>query len=350
MGIKSIKFDIIGLEGGRMVIKKILGYSKLKGTTSDHFDGKVFTNKGRRAGKTITEIVRWQRTRKPKPWPEWVENHSKPQLPSVVAEDQMAITFINHSSFLVQFAGLNVLTDPVYSERVSPFQNIGPRRVRAPGLPFEELPNIDIVLLSHNHYDHLDIATLKRLAKRHAPLVITGLGNGSFLAKHGITHVVELDWWEAKQQGDALVTLTPALHWSGRGIRGKNRALWGGFVIQLGGLQFFFAGDTGLGPHFGEIRDRFGEMDVALLPIGAYEPRWFTWEQHMNPDDAVLAHIDLGARLSIGTHFGCFQLTDEGFDEPVRDLGIAREKYSVDQHRFQVLEVGETKLFSDAIY
>jgi L-ascorbate metabolism protein UlaG (beta-lactamase superfamily) len=324
----------------------LVGSLGFKGTPSDHFDGKFFNNIGCRAGKTFKEFWRWQRSRKPRPWPSWVENHSKPELPSVLGDDQIALTFINHSSFLVQFAGLNLLTDPVYSERVSPIPNIGPRRVRAPGIPFDELPNIDIVLISHNHYDHLDLATLHRLEQSHSPLIITSLGNGKFLAKHGINRVIELDWWHETRLGDAIITSTPAQHWSGRGIRSRNRTLWGGFVITLGGLQLFFAGDTGLGPHFGEIRKRFGKIDLALLPIGAYEPRWFTWEQHMNPEDAVRAHLELKAHVSIGAHFGCFQLTDEGFDQPIHDLSAARKKHGVAQDHFHVLEVGETKLFN----
>jgi L-ascorbate metabolism protein UlaG (beta-lactamase superfamily) len=317
-----------------------------RGAPSDHFDGRVFRNTTGGAGKSFADFSRWQRTRRPKPWPQWVENRARPSLPATLAPGATALTFVNHITFLVQFAGLNVLTDPVYSERVSPFRSAGPRRVRAPGLPFEALPRIDLVLVSHNHYDHLDLDTLRRLAATHAPRFITGLGNAAFLRDHGVRDVVELDWWQSTGQRDALVTFTPAQHWSGRGLRGRNRTLWGGLMLRHGATQLYFAGDTGYGAHFAAIRRRLGPIDLALLPIGAYEPRWFMQEQHMDPDDAVRAHLDLGARVSVATHFGCFQLTDEGIDDPVRELALAREQRAVPAESFQVFEVGETRMFA----
>lgn len=325
--------------------RSFVGEPRYKGARSDHFDGRLFHNSTCRAGKTLREVLRWQRSRSPKRWPRWVEN-SAPVLPETITPNQIAITFINHATFLVQFAGLNILTDPVYSQRVSPFRSIGPKRVRAPGIPFENLPPIHLVLVSHNHYDHLDLPTLRRLAAAHAPRIVTGLGNRAFLARHGLTDVEDLDWWQETSCSDAIVTLTPAQHWSGRTLQGKNRSLWGGFIVKVGALQFFFAGDTGLGPHFGEIQRRFGSFDVSLLPIGAYEPRWFTREQHMNPDEAVCAHIELKSRCSIGAHFGCFQLTDEGFDQPIHDLAKARHLYGVPEEQFLALNVGETHLYS----
>ncbi len=257
----------------------------------------------------------------------------------------MAATFVNHITFLLQFRGLNVLTDPVYSRRVSPFRNLGPTRVRAPGLAFEDLPPIHLVLVTHNHYDHLDIETLLRLDQVHAPRFVTGLGNRAFLQQFGIQAVDELDWWQSVDAGDATVTLTPAQHWSSRRPRNRNRTLWGGFVVRAAGSQVFFAGDTGYWRHFREVRERFGRVDVALLPIGAYEPRWFMRDQHMNPDDAVRAHLDLDPHISVGTHFGCFQLTDEGIDEPPRELAAARVRHAVPPEAFVVLETGETRLF-----
>ena len=244
-----------------------------------------------------------------------------------------------------QFDGLNVLTDPVWSERASPLQWLGPRRVRAPGLAFEALPRIDLVLVSHDHYDHLDLHTLQRLQAVHSPCFVTTLGNRAFLEDHGLAEVHELDWWQQVDVAGALVTLTPAQHWSGRGFRGRNRTLWGGFVIERRGLRVFFAGDTGYAAHFRDIRARFGPVDLALLPIGAYEPRWFMRDQHMDPVEAVQAHFDLQARRSIGTHFGCFQLTDEGIDEPVRELAVARRRHGIRDDAFIALETGETHRF-----
>ncbi len=333
---------ISGLYAAR---RSMVGGPGHRGPASDHFDGRVFRNVTGGAGKTFGDFWRWQRTRRPKRWPAWVENVATPALPATLAAGEVALTFINHITFLVQFEGLNVLTDPVYSERVSPFRSAGPRRVRSPGLAFESLPPIDLVLLSHNHYDHLDLATLRRLAAGHGPRVVTGLGNAAFLREHGIPDVVELDWWQSTRALSATVTLTPARHWSGRGVRGRNRTLWGGFVLRRGATQLYFAGDTGFGEHFADVRRRLGAVDLALLPIGAYEPRWFMQEQHMDPDDAVRAHLDLGARISIATHFGCFQLTDEGIDDPVVELAGARTRHGVADTAFQVLEVGETRRY-----
>jgi L-ascorbate metabolism protein UlaG (beta-lactamase superfamily) len=333
---------VSGLYAARRSMTGGPGY---RGPRSDHFDGRVFRNALGAAGKSFGDFWRWQRTRRPKPWPRWVENSATPALPSTLAGDELALTFVNHITFLVQFAGLNVLTDPVYSERVSPFQSAGPRRVRAPGIPFDALPPVHLVLLSHNHYDHLDLATLRRLTATHRPRIVTGLGNAAFLHEHGIDDVVELDWWQTMPAAGTDITFTPARHWSGRGIRGRNRTLWGGFVLRHAATQLYFAGDTGYGPHFTEIRRRHGAVDVALLPIGAYEPRWFMQEQHMDPDDAVRAHLDLGARTSIATHFGCFQLTDEAIDDPVLELATARRRHAVGEQAFAVLEVGETRRY-----
>jgi L-ascorbate metabolism protein UlaG (beta-lactamase superfamily) len=318
------------------------------GPRSDHFDGQQFFNPGAPAGRSFADFLRWQRTAQRKPWPTWVENRARPALPAYLAPGQVALTFINHITFLIQFDGLNILTDPVYSERASPLRNRGPKRVRAPGLPFDELPPIHLVLVSHNHYDHLDVETLTRLEATHSPRVITSLGNKPFLEQLGLRAVQELDWWQAVDIGTATVTLTPAQHWSSRSPGNRNRTLWGGFIVQVGAQQVFFAGDTGYAPHFRAIRQRHGAVDLALLPIGAYEPRWFMRDQHMNPEDAVRAHLDLEAKLSIATHFGCFQLTDEGIDDPVIELRAARRRHNVAAESFQVLETGETRVFESA--
>jgi L-ascorbate metabolism protein UlaG (beta-lactamase superfamily) len=329
--------------------RSIAGGRGHRGPVSDHFDGNVFFNREAGTGRGLRDFVRWQRTSRPTPWPDWVENRAVPRLPRELAPGALALTFVNHITFLLQFRGLNVLTDPVWSERVSPVQWTGPKRVRAPGLPFEQLPRIDIVLVSHNHYDHLDLDTLRRLEAQHHPWFVTGLGNRSFLQDHGLARVTELDWWQAAHDGGARIVYTPAQHWSGRSLRGRNHTLWGGFVLEHSGRSVYFAGDTGYARHFAEIRERCGTMDVALLPIGAYEPRWFMQEQHMNPDDAVRAHLDLQPRLSIGSHFGCFQLTDEGIDDPLIELAAARERHGVSAADFRVLETGETLELSAAV-
>jgi L-ascorbate metabolism protein UlaG (beta-lactamase superfamily) len=315
------------------------------GPPSDHFDGRFFFNPDAPAGRSFRDFLRWRRTANPKPWPSHVSNHARPALPARLEQGQVALTFINHITFLIQFPGFNLLTDPVYSERASPFRNLGPRRVRDPGLAFADLPPIHVVLVTHNHYDHLDVETLMRLDAAHAPHFITTLGNRAFLERFGLRRVDELDWWQDVSTADATVIMTPAQHWSTRGPGSRNRTLWGGFIVQADSRQVFFAGDTGYWKHFRDIRARFGRMDLALLPIGAYEPRWFMCDQHMNPDDAVRAHMDLDAKISIGTHFGCFRLTEEAIDDPVIELAAARREHDVPADAFQVLDTGETRIF-----
>ena len=290
---------LLGLATGAYATRRSLrGGPGHGGPRSDHFDGKLFFNPDASAGRTLGEFLRWQRTSQAKPRPKWVENHAVPALPSALEHGGIALTFVNHITYLLQFHGLNVLTDPVYSERVSPVQWTGPRRVRAPGLSFEALPRIDIVLVSHNHYDHLDLDTLLRLERQHRPLFLTGLGNRALLEEHGLGRVRELEWWEETSHEDAVFACTPAQHWCGRGMSGRNRTLWGGFVSAAGGRRFFFAGDTGYWHHFHDVRRRCGVMDVALLPIGAYEPRWFMRDQHMDPEDAVRA-LETGETLRL---------------------------------------------------
>jgi L-ascorbate metabolism protein UlaG (beta-lactamase superfamily) len=333
--------------GIRARLRSLAGGPGYRGPRSDHFDGRHFFNADATAGRSVLDLLRWQFTAERTRWPQWVDNKARPCLPASLEAAEVALTFINHITFLIQFAGLNVLTDPVYSQRASPFRRLGPQRVRAPGLAFEELPPIHLVLVTHNHYDHLDIETLLRLNEVHQPRFITSLGNRAFLRQFGLQAVDELDWWQSIDAADATITLTPAQHWSTRGPGSRNRTLWGGFILAASARQVFFAGDTGYSKHFAAVRKRFGPMDLALLPIGACEPRWFMRDQHMNPDDAVRAHMDLEARTSIGTHFGCFDLADEGIDDPLIALADARQRYAVAPHAFRVLETGETRVFAD---
>jgi L-ascorbate metabolism protein UlaG (beta-lactamase superfamily) len=326
-------------------LRSLLGGPGHRGPKTDHFDGQRFFNPVGSTGRSFADVRRWRRTSRPKPWPQWIENRARPAPAQQLAAGEIALTFVNHITFLVQFCGLNILTDPVYSQRVSPFASLGPKRVRAPGLPFEDLPRIDLVLVTHNHYDHLDLPTLVRLQRTHSPCFVTSLGNKALLESFGLRSVHELDWWQSVNVATSQVTMTPARHWSVRSPRNRNRTLWGGFVAEAGGRRLFFAGDTGYGTHFSEVRERCGALDLCLLPIGAYEPRWFMEEQHMNPDDAVRAHLDLRTPLSVGTHFGCFRLTDEGIDDPVIDLATARRQHAVTADAFQVLETGETRTF-----
>ena len=256
----------------------------------------------------------------------------------------IALTWINHASFLLQSSHGNFLIDPVYSDRCGPFGLFGPKRVHAPGVPIEELPTIHGVLLSHDHYDHCDLPTLRQLAKDYAPLAITPLGNGDLLARAGFRKVVELDWWTTHESSHPLrVTLTPSQHWSNRLSGARCSRLWGGFYLEFERCSIFFAGDTGYEPTlFKQIALRLGPPDCALLPIGAYEPRWFMKGQHCNPAEAVEIHRDLGARQSIAMHWGTFQLTDEAREDPPRALQAALQQATISEDRFRVLDPGET--------
>jgi L-ascorbate metabolism protein UlaG (beta-lactamase superfamily) len=310
---------------------------------SDHCDGRRFFNPVLRARRGFPQVLRWMLTRKKQPWPHWIEDSAQPPPNGELSTGQVALTFINHSSFLIRTGGVNVLTDPIWSERASPFRWAGPRRVRRPGVPFEQLPPIHLVLVSHNHYDHMDLPTLNRLEERFHPLFLTGLGNRRCLMRRGLTNVKELDWWQSQRCHDALTaTFTPALHFSRRGWFDENRTLWGGFVLEVEQRRIYFAGDTGYADHFREIRRRLGPIDGALFPFAAYEPRWFMKPAHMNPEEAVQAHLDLGPGLTIGMHFGTFQLTDEGIDEPVVALRKCLRQRGVADRLFRVPEFGET--------
>jgi L-ascorbate metabolism protein UlaG (beta-lactamase superfamily) len=306
---------------------------------SDHFDGTRFLNPIGSTSQRLTEVSRMLRAPRT-PWPAHIDEPT--QHPPALDGSAAVVTFIGHSTFLIQTAAGNILTDPMYSERAGPLNRIGPRRVRKPAVRFDDLPAISTVLLSHNHYDHCDLRTLRKLARRDDPLVVTPLENGRLVRSTGVRHVEELDWWQ-QAKGSALpITVTPARHFSARTPFDRNRALWSGFVLAAGKTRIFFAGDTAYGPFFNDIRNRLGPIDLALLPIGAYEPRWFMQAVHMNPSDAVQAHLDVDAAESIGMHFGTFQMTAEGIDEPLRALDEAREARDIPSSRFRTLGFGES--------
>lgn len=271
---------------------------------------------------------------------------------------QPAITWVGHSTMLVQMGGINLITDPVFSERASPVPFLGPQRAQPPGLTPAQLPRIDVVLVSHNHYDHLDEASVRQLHGQPggAPLFIVPLGLKAWFADIGITRVVELDWWDTHRLPAAPgaqpvdVLLTPAQHWSGRTLSDRLQTLWGGFAVFADDLHLIYTGDTGYSPDFQEIRRRAqprqatgGGFDIALIPVGAYEPRWFMRAQHVNPAEAVQIHRDLGAKRSTGVHWGTFSLADEALDEPAAALQRARQAQGVADDAFFLMAVGETR-------
>jgi L-ascorbate metabolism protein UlaG (beta-lactamase superfamily) len=288
------------------------------GPPSDHFDGLRFFNPDHPdTDRGLRDLLRWKLTGTAAPWPRSVPVQQS--LPDARIAGLRA-TIVGHASVLIQAGGLNVLTDPVWSERASPLSFAGPRRVWAPGIAFEALPQIDAVLLSHNHYDHLDLATLRRLHLLHGPVMVTSLGNDAILRRAipGV-RVVAGDWWDRLDIGKGgVVTIVPAYHWSSRTGRDRRMALWSGFMLSSGAGQVYFSGDTGYGNGriFRDVRQRIGRPDLALIPIGAYAPRWFMCAQHTDPAEAVQILEDLEALRAIGIHWGVFRLTDEHRDEP----------------------------------
>jgi L-ascorbate metabolism protein UlaG (beta-lactamase superfamily) len=306
-----------------------------------HFDGKRYFNPDAPQARGFLDALRWKLTSRPKPSARFVSDVEPSKPPSSVQGNELRVTLINHSTVLLQQSGSHILTDPIWSERASPLTSIGPRRHRKPGVRWEDLPRIDTVLLSHNHYDHLDLATLRRLADRGQSRFIVPAGVGRLLRSQSIGPVDELDWGESLPLARSTIHSVPALHSSARGIFDRNRTLWCGYVIEAAERMVYFAGDTAFGYHFARIRERFGAPRLALLPIGAYEPRWFMSSVHMGPEDAVRAHRILGAGTSIAIHHGTFQLADEGLDTPKKRLSECAAGDS-----FVVLDNGQFMTFA----
>ncbi|WP_247872262.1 MBL fold metallo-hydrolase [Azospirillum sp. TSO35-2] len=307
-----------------------------QGLPTHNFDGLRFFNPGEpKTDRTLRQVLRWKLAGGAAAWPKQVA--VEPVVPDARVHG-LRVTVVGHATLLIQAAGLNILTDPVWSERASPLRFAGPRRITAPGIAFDHLPRIDVVLLSHNHYDHLDVATLKRLHHRDAPLVVTPLGNDAIVRRHiAAARVATGDWWQHFEVGAGVgVHIVPANHWSSRGVSDRRMALWGGFMLRTPVGLVYFAGDTGYGTGriFRDMRERYGRTDLALLPIGAYAPEWFMSAQHCDPEGAAQIMLDLEAQHALGIHWGTFQLTDEEREEPVRRLGTALARRDIDAARF----------------
>ena len=271
----------------------------------------------------FSQFFKWVTTRKPGPWRDFIPSTPGPQPPRCVESDNLRVTFVNHATFLIQTRGLNLLTDPVWSERVSPVSFAGPKRHRAPGLRFDDLPAVDAVLLTHNHYDHCDVPTLRKLVARDNPAIFCPLGLTALLRKTGFSEIHELDWWHQLEWRGLPIHCTPAQHFASRGPFDRDRTLWCGWGLDSPAGTVYFAGDTGFGQLFHEIAREFPRIRLALLPIGAYAPEWFMGTIHMTPEQAVEAHSILRASMSIATHYGTFSLADDGETEPVDRLRAA---------------------------
>jgi L-ascorbate metabolism protein UlaG (beta-lactamase superfamily) len=316
-----------------------------EGPASAHFDGVRFHNPDGRIGKGLWQVVRWRLTADSAPWPESVPLTANARPPERVHGAALNVTFVGHATVLLQTAGLNILTDPHWSERAFPVQWAGPRRVTPPGVAFEDLPPIDLVVVSHSHYDHMDLPTLARLQREHAPLFVLPLGNDAIVrpAADGM-RIATLDWWESTTvDDDVRVHAVPVYHWSRRGPFDRNKALWAGFVIETPGGAVYFAGDTGIGSgeFFRQAAQRFGGFRLALIPVGSYEPRWFMQDQHVNPDEAVQMHQWLRAHTSLGIHLRTFRLTDEAYEQPDLELQAAVRERQIPPERFFTLAAGQ---------
>lgn len=316
------------------------------GPRSDHFDGKRFHNPAPSPEGQLQDFVRLEAhtvTGARGKWTKW-EGVPTDTPPARVWGGELRVTFVNHSTVLLQFDSLNVLTDPVWSKRVSPVSWAGPKRHRPPGIRFEDLPHIDVVLISHNHYDHMDVPTLRRLVQRDHPRVVAGLGNAEYLSKHGVTGAEDVDWWQSRVLAPGVeLTGVPAQHWSARSLFDRRRTLWLGFVLEAATGSIYYAGDTGYQEFFPAIRDRFAPFRLAILPIAPARPRKAMAARHMSAGEAVRADSVLGASTALAVHFGTFQQGDDGEREPVDSLDSALAHAGCTR-RFWAFRNGEARL------
>ena len=320
-------------------------------TSAPHHTRGGFRNPDEHSGPGLREFLRWQlqRRRHRVPGPEHYHFPLAGNDPEALRHNQerTTVTWIGHATLFMQMAGLNILTDPQFSERASPLPWLGPRRVVPPGIPLEALPAIDLVVVSHDHYDSLDRPTVRALRQREGgdrTRFLVPLGLGRWFRRLGIERVIELDWWEAAEAGPLTVTAFPVRHWSKRGLLGRNRTLWAGWTVCSAGFRFLFLGDTGYTSRLREVGERLGPFDLAAIPIGAYAPRWFMRYHHIDPEEAVQVMLDLKARRAIAIHWGTFILTDEPLDEPPRRLSRALQARGLAPETFRVLCHGETIL------
>ncbi len=303
---------------------------------------------------TFRDVITWSRTRRstsPRPNPV-LPSHVQPDIERPRgAADALAATWVGHSTVLLQVGGRNVLTDPMWSGRASPVRWAGPHRLTTPGLALDALPPIDVVLLSHNHYDHLDAGSVRAIARRHpSARWFTPLGVARYVRRWGARAVTELDWWNAIDADDLRVACVPAQHASGRTPFDRMRTLWCGWTLRTGRHAIYFAGDTAYHPEFGEIARREGPFDLCILPVGAYEPRWFMRPVHVNPDEAVRAYTDVARAhpesappIALAVHWGTFSLADEPVDEPPRRAAEVWRGAGLPSENLWILSLGETR-------
>ncbi len=328
------------------VIDRSIAAETYRGPVSDHFDGKQFYNIVNGdplapAREQQGSLWQWIMNRPPNTWV-WRDDSINTIPEERVAGDRIVATFINHASVLVQTQGINILTDPIWSDRASPFAFAGPHRYRKPGIAFEHLPPIDVVIISHNHYDHMDIPTLRRIVERWQPKIYVPLANQSYLTERGIAGVEDMDWWESRNISESVaISAVAAQHFSSRGLSDRNKTLWGGYIVRTPRGHIYFAGDTGYGPFIGEIKKRFPNIVLGFIPIGAFRPEWFMGPVHVSPDEAIRIQTDLGIDTVIGIHFGTFRLADDQQDEPEQRVQRTLDTLSESAPDFRVPKNGE---------
>jgi N-acyl-phosphatidylethanolamine-hydrolysing phospholipase D len=318
-----------------------------------HHTSKGFRNLYSDSTRGLGALLRWQLGLGPHELPNISMDEIPPYKPDAVEPDlnriknpdphRIQITWVGHSTFLIQMDGVNILTDPIFNDRSSPFSFGGIKRLAPPGIQFQDLPPIDVVLISHNHYDHLDKRTIERLGNK--PKYFVPLGLARWFKKRKIDHLIELDWWQSASIIKLKIHSVPIQHFSGRSPFDQNKTLWSGWVVEGKIGRIFFAGDTGYSPIFKEIGERFGSMSVSLIPIGAYRPRWFMGPVHVNPPEAIKIHQDTNSQQSIASHWGTFKLSDEPVDEPPLYLEKALKETGLDKKKFLVMKFGETLSF-----
>ncbi len=338
---------VLGLYAGPKYVDRAHRAKGHQGPETDHFNGKIFYSYGSPASTNAIAIgkrkpiLKWLLHRKRNTWLKR-KNTLDTTPDERIQGSELVVTFINHATVLIQTEGLNILTDPMWSKRASPFRSIGPSRFREPGVKFENLPPIDVVLISHNHYDHLDLDTLKRLQAKYDPKIVVGLGNAQYLKERGITNVAEIDWWDRITLTEGVdVVCAPGQHFSSRTLSDRNNTLWCGYIIESKNGNIFFAGDTGYGKFVETISERYKAFRLALLPIGAFRPQWFMGPVHISPDQALQIHHELNVQTSVGIHFGTFQLADDTQDEPQTRISELVRDAQDTKPDFRVLDHGE---------
>lgn len=314
-----------------------------------HHTANGFRNVHAYEENSFSDFIKWRRERAKMdiPGPESYDFPLAENDPDFLRQnrEKITLTWIGHATVLLQMAGTNILTDPHFSKRTSPIQWAGPKRAAPLGLALEDLPPIDIVVISHDHYDSLDESSIKKLRQRPGggkTRFYVPLGLKDWFAIRGVDQVIEMDWWDRQRKGDLEIIAVPVQHWSKRSVFSRNKTLWAGWVIKAEAFQFIFVGDTGYAPYFKDIGDKLGPFDLAAIPIGAYEPRWFMKKHHVNPEESVQIHKDIRSKKSVAIHWGTFILTDEPLDEPPQRLASALQENQIPPEDFVVLQHGQT--------